>query len=172
MRRRHYTWPLIAVAIISLALAACSLDPAGAGSGNAAARSATTATPAASATASARTIACRGLTTINGTLATLLSANVNTTVGQVKSVQQKVTNTLNAVESRVPSSSEGLVGQIRSANDQLGAKLEGYPDTTPIGQTSDTVQNIKTNVASAQAKTTLLALALKCLLPATPMPTP
>jgi hypothetical protein len=90
----------------------------------------------------------------------------------VKAVQQKVATTLNAIESRVPSTSEGLVGQIRSADDQVAAKIEGYPDTVPIGQTSDTVQNIKTNAASAQAKATLLATALKCPKQATPMPTP
>jgi hypothetical protein len=115
-------------------------------------------------------VACSGLAAINATLATLLNANVNTTVGDVKAVQQKVATTLNAVESRVPSSSEGRVGQITSANEQLGAKIAGYPDATPIGQTLDTVQNLKTNVASAQAKTVLLATAIKC--PPMGSPTP
>ena len=44
--------------------------------------------------------------------------------------------------------------------------------TTPIGHTSTKVQDLKTNAASAQAKTTLLATALKCMPLGTTVPTP
>jgi hypothetical protein len=111
---------------------------------------------------SAKAAACSGLTTISQTLTSLLSVNANTTVGDVKAVQAKVTNALNAIESRVPNASGQLVNQIRSANDQLTAKLQGYPDSTPIGRTSATIQDIRARAASAQAKTTLLATALRC----------
>ena len=172
MRHQHHAWPLVIVTMLSLGLAACSSGTGDSTSGNTASSSAATATPAASATATRGAVACSGLATINATLATLLNANGNTTVGEVKTLQQKVATTLDAVESRVPSTSEGLVGQIRSANDQIAAKVAGHPDTAPIGQASDAVQNIKTNAASAEAKATLLATALKCPKQATPMPTP
>jgi hypothetical protein len=83
-------------------------------------------------------------------------------VGDVKTAQRRVTNTLNAIASRIPSADGQLLSQLRSANAQLTAKIAGYPDETPIGQTSVKVQDLKARVATAQSKTSSLASKLNC----------
>lgn len=148
--RRRYAWTLVVMLVAILMLAACDSNTT------------SSVSPSGTATAPVKTIACNGITTINQALTSLSSVNASTTVGDVKAAQRKVTSTLNAIESLIPSDSGALLGQIRSANDQLTAKVQGYPDATPIGQTSVAIQDLKTNVASAQAKTALLATALKC----------
>jgi hypothetical protein len=123
-------------------------------------------TPTASGTtppsASAKEAACAGLATINSTLTKLLSTNASTTVGEVKAAQTKITNALNTVDSHVPGAPGDLSRQIRSANAQLTDKIQGYPDSTPIGQTSENVQDIKAKAANAQAKVSLFTTLLKC----------
>jgi maltose-binding protein MalE len=149
MRRSAVSLPVVMAAVV-LMLASC-------GTG-----SASTPSPSSTATTTAKSVACSGLATVGQVLASLSDTKVTATVGDVQSAQQKVTDALNKIESKIPAASGQMLDQIRSANDQLTAKLQGYPPETPIGQTSVTVQEIKSSVASAQAKTTVLATALKC----------
>jgi hypothetical protein len=115
-----------------------------------------------SSTAVSQTVACSGVTKINQALASLATVNVNTTVGDVRAAQTKVTNAVSAIYTRVPTAEGGLLSQITAANIQLTAKLAGYPDSTPIGHTSDTVQDIKLKVSNAQNKTATLSSKLNC----------
>ena len=174
MRRLHYAYPLVAMIAVLLTLGACSSNSTHAAShtNNVSKPGQALAAPAGTSTVTARPVACSGLATVNKAFGSLLSANVDTTVGDVKAVQQKVTYSLNAIQSKVPSTELGLLDQVKAANDNLSAKIEGYPPTTPIGHTSTKVQDLKTNAASAQAKTTLLSTALKCPPLGTPVATP
>ncbi|HEX9414981.1 MAG TPA: hypothetical protein VF916_15870 [Ktedonobacterales bacterium] len=148
--RRRYVSLLVVMLVALLMLAACASDFARATSSSG------------TATTTAKTAACNGLATVNQALASLSSINVDTTVGDVHTAQQKVTNALSAIQSRIPSDSGTTLSQIKEANDQLAAKIQGYPDETPIGQTSAKIQDLKATVASVQSKTTHLASALKC----------
>ena len=157
--RRCYVSLLSLVVVVSFALltlAACASDAA------LATAPSSTAPPPGTPTVTAKTVACNGLAKANEALASLSSVNASTTVGDVKTAQEKVTNALNAIQSRIPSGDRQLLNQIRSANDQLTAKIQDYPDTTPIGQTSAKIQNLKATVVSAQSKTTRLASRLRC----------
>jgi hypothetical protein len=144
--KRSCAAPLAIIVTALLLLAACGATP-------------TTATTSGT---SAKAKACAGLATINSTLTSLLSVNASTTVGDVRQAQTKITNALDTVDSHVPGPPGDLSRQIRSANAQLTDKVEGYPDSTPIGQTSESVQDIKAKATNAQAKVSLLTTALKC----------
>lgn len=150
MMRQSHVSLLIVLLVAVLTLAACG--------------SATTAppSPSGSPTVSAKSVACDGLATINKALASLSETKSSTTVGDVQAAQQKVTNALNAIASKIPAASGPLLDQIKSANDQVAAKIAGYPPETPIGQTSVNIQNFKSAVATVQSKTTALASALQC----------
>jgi hypothetical protein len=113
-------------------------------------------------TAVAQSALCNGVTNINQALVSLSSVNADTTVGEVRAAQVKVTNAVNAIHSRVPTADGTLLSQITTANAQLTAKLAGYPDSTPIGHTSETVQDVKTKVSDTQDKTAQLANKLNC----------
>jgi hypothetical protein len=147
--------PLLVVMLASLlALAAC---------GSTAASNAVSNPPsAATATRPAKAAACNGVMTINQALSSLSDINASATVGDVKAVQAKVAKAVTTVQAHVTTNQEGIVSQISAANAKLTEKLAGYPDTTPIGQTSTTVQDIKTKAADVQNKTAQLASALNC----------
>jgi len=113
-------------------------------------------------TAVAQSAVCDGVTNINQALASLSNVNADTTVGDVRTAQVKVTNAVNAIHSKVPTADGALLSQITTANAELTAKLAGYTDSTPIGHTSETVQDVKTKVSNAQDKTTQLADKLNC----------
>jgi hypothetical protein len=143
--------PLLVVMLASvLAIAACS--------SNAVANPPATRT----ATTSAKATACNGVTTMNQALDSLSNINASATVGDVKAVQAKVAKAVTVVQTRVPSDEEGLLSQISAANAKLTEKIAGYPDSTPIGKTSTTAQDIKTKAADAQGKTEQLSSTLKC----------
>jgi hypothetical protein len=111
---------------------------------------------------SAKAIACKGVTTINQALISLANISVSTTVGDVKAAQTKVANAVNAIQARVSTNDEGLLSQVSAANGKLAETIKDYPDQSPIGQTSTSVQDIKARVADAQSKTERLASALTC----------
>src|SRR5271166_3765588 len=163
MRYFHNTWRLGLVLVCLLAVAACGGTSTTATTATATATKAP-ASPAAmsTSTAVAQSALCTGVTNINQALVSLSSVNVNTTVGDVRAAQVKVINAVDAIHSRVPAADGTLVSQITTANAQLTAKLAGYTDSTPIGHTSDTVQDVKTKVSDTQAKTTQLANKLNC----------
>lgn len=153
---KHPHVPLLVVVVVAaLAVAACA--------GTSTSQTSTPATPPpGTQTPSAKTAACNGLATVNEALTSLSNVNAKTTVGEVKAAQTKIANTLVAIQTRIPADSGDRLNQIKSANEQLGAKIQGYPDTTPIGQTSAQVQDLKAMVGNAQSKTTQLASTLNC----------
>jgi hypothetical protein len=161
MRYFHNTWRLGLVLVCLLAVAACG------GTSTTATTPTATKAPASPAamstsTAVAQSTLCNGVTNINQALVSLSSVNANTTVGDVRAAQVKVSNAVNAIHSLVPTADGTLLNQITTANAQLTAKLAGYTASTPIGQTSETVQDVKTKVSDTQAKTTQLANKLNC----------
>jgi hypothetical protein len=148
---RHLRMSLLAVMTVALlAVAACSGTSTPATS------------PSGTSTVTAKSAACNGLATLNQALNSSSNFNASTTVGEVKAAQAKVSSALNAIDALIPAASGELLGQIKSANDQLAAAIQNYPDSTPIGQTSANIQDLKTAVGNAQSKTTQLASALKC----------
>jgi len=149
--------PLLVVMLVAL-LVVAGCDSSTTSSSNTTSSSAATAT----ATGSAKATACNGVTTINQALTSLSNISVSATVGDVKAAQAKVANAVTIIEAQHPSDPQGLVSQVSVANDKLTEKIAGYPNRTPIGQTSDTVQDMKTKVADAQSKTDKLAAELKC----------
>src|SRR5215472_15128733 len=160
MRYFHNTWRLGLVLFCLLAVAACGGTTA---TGTATATKAPASPTAMStSTAVAQSALCDGVTNINQALTSLSNVNADTTVGEVRAAQVKVTNAVNAIHSKVPTADGTLLSEITTANAQLTAKLAGYTDSTPIGHTSETVQDVKTKVSNAQGKTTQLADTLNC----------
>ncbi len=150
--------PLLAIMLASLlAVVACGSTA----TSNAVAIPSSTAT--ATVTGSAKAAACNGVMSMNKALSSLSNINASATVGDVKAVQAKVAKAVTTVQTQVPTDQEGAVSQISAANAKLTEKLAGYPDKTPIGQTSTTAQEIKTKAADAQNKTDQLASALNCM---------
>jgi hypothetical protein len=119
-------------------------------------------TATATATGPVKATLCNGVTTIHQTLTSLSNVTVSTTVGDVKAAQAKVSNAVTTNQQQHPADPQGLVGQVSAANDKHTEKLAGYPDQTPIGQTSETVQDVKAKVADAQTRTQQLSTELKC----------
>ena len=148
--------PLLLVVMLAplLALAAC----ASTADSNLPATVMTTPT----ATGSAKVAACNGVMTMNQALSSLSNINASATVGDVKAAQAKVAKAATTVQAKIPADQEGALSQISEANAKLTEKLAGYPDSTPIGQTSTTAQDIKTRAAEVQNKTDQLASALNC----------
>ncbi|HEY7975012.1 MAG TPA: hypothetical protein VIG77_11145 [Ktedonobacterales bacterium] len=146
MTRRSYAYLLAVLLMLVTTLVACG----------------STSSSGSPPSGSAKTTVCNGLTRVNQALDSLSNVNSSTTVGEVKAAQQKVTSALSAIESQIPAASRPLLDQLKSANDKLTAKLEGYPDNTPIGQTSVKVQDIKASVATAHSKTNSLISVLQC----------
>ena len=152
--RRSLISMLLVMLISLLAVAACGSSSAS----NAASKP----PPTATSSASAKAVTCNSVTTINQALTSLSSITVSTTVGDVKAAQAKVANAAKEIQAQHPTDPQGFVSQVSAANDKLTEKLAGYPDQTPIGQTSDTAPDLKAKVADAQGKTEQLAAELKC----------
>jgi hypothetical protein len=172
MRDFHRIWKLGIVLVCLLAVAACggtssaststSSSPSISTSLSSSTSTVSSSSTATSSTAGAQTAACNGVTNINQALVSLSGVSVDTTVGDVRAAQLKVINAVNDLHSRVPTADGTLLSQVTTANAQLTAKLAGYPDSTAIGHTSETVQDVKTRVSAAQAKTMQLAGKLNC----------
>jgi hypothetical protein len=170
LRYFHNMWRLGVLLVCLLAVAACGgTSGAATTSSSSTSKTLVSSTPMSSssgtptsATAGAQTAACNGVSTINQALVSLSGVNVDTTVGDVRAAQLKVINAVNALHSRVPAADGTMLSEITTANAQLTAKLAGYPDSTAIGHTSETVQDVKTKVSDAQAKTMQLAGKLNC----------
>jgi hypothetical protein len=176
--RRSYVETVAIVLVSLLALAACSTTSTSVSTSAAPAHSTSKTSavaavaPASTATVATGHTACASLARINQKLGSLLTAGANTTVGEVKAIQQRVTNTLNSIQARIPASSGALLTQVRTANAQLTAQLQGYSDTTPISKTPVSPTKLKAAVLYAQSRVTQLGASLKCAPAGTPMPTP
>ncbi len=153
MRRSRI--PLLVVMLGSLlALGACNSNAVS----NPPEKVIATATP----TGPVKAAACNGIMTMNEALGSLSTINASTTVGDVKAVQAKVAKAAATVQARISTDQEGALSQISTANAKLTEKISGYPDKTPIGQTSTKAQDIKAKAADAQNKTDQLATSLNC----------
>ncbi len=131
-----------------------------------AATTTTSSTPAPSATTTTATTsrACQSLASIAVLLSQLSTVGDNTTVSEVKTIQQKIATSLNTLSSLVSrtGASGTTLEQLQTANDELGATLAGMSDTATIGESAPKLVEFKSKVLKAQAAQTLLATVLKC----------
>lgn len=113
-----------------------------------------------SASAGAASKLCQRLATINQSLTQLSTVGDNTTVGEVKAAQQKITDALAAL-GRLPGEGTAL-SSLQAANDQLAAAIKDQPDSATMGQVSVKLQDFKGKVTQAQTAATKLSSVLKC----------
>ena len=118
--------------------------------------------PSETSTAGARATACQTLANVDQHLASLSSVGENTTIGEVKSIQTKISTALTGLDKLIPGDMGPKMSNLQAANNQLEASIQGYPDNATIGQTSVRLQGFKDQVARAQAAETKLASGLKC----------
>ncbi len=141
-------WTMVVWGILLLGLAGCG--------------STSSPSPSATSTAGARANVCQRLTTINQSLITLSNIGENTTVGEVKSLQAKISTALTGIDKLIPGDMGPTLSNLQSANYQLSEAIEDYPDNATIGQTSTRLEGFKGHVAKAQAATAKLTSGLKC----------
>lgn len=126
----------------------------------------TTSAPASpTASPSDTTRACQLVTSIGTALTKLSNVGENTTVGEVKTVQQQIAaklSTLSALVARIPGASGAAVDKLTTANNQLGETLQGMSETATLGESVPKLQEFKGKVAQAQSAQAQLASALKC----------
>lgn len=104
---------------------------------------------------------CQRLANVNQALKQAATIGTNTTVGEVKAAQQKLTNALNKLE-ELPGSGDSALKDLQSANDQLAATIAGLPDSAQVGQVSSQLQAFQSRVAKAQTAVTRLTSTLHC----------
>lgn len=124
-----------------------------------------TSAPATASPSDARAKACQALVSIETSLAKLSNVGENTTVGDVKTIQQQIAEKLSTVSSlvaRIPGASGDTVDSLATANNQLGTTLEGMSDTATLGESAPKLQEFKSKVTQAQSAQAKLTSALKC----------
>ena len=104
---------------------------------------------------------CQRLTTINQSLTQLSNVGEQTTVGEVKAIQQKITNAL-GVLTKLPGGGGSALSDLQNANNELTAMTKDKPDSATIGEVSPRLQDFKDKVAKAQTAATKLSSTLKC----------
>lgn len=104
---------------------------------------------------------CQALASINQPLTQLANVGENTTVGEVKAMQQKLTTAL-GVLTKLPGGDGSAVSDIQNANDELTAMIKDKPDNATLGEVSPRLQDFKTKVAKAQTSVSKLSSTLKC----------
>ena len=104
---------------------------------------------------------CERIITINQTLTQLATVGDNTTVGEVKALQQKLSTALDALD-KLPGAGGPTLSQLQDANDQLEAAIKDLPDDATVGQVGPRLQDFKGKVSNAQAAASKLASALHC----------
>jgi len=111
------------------------------------------------------TLACQAVASIGTSLDKLSNVGANTTVGEVKTIQQQIAAKLTPLSNlvaRIPGAPGTAVDNLTAANDQLGATLQGMPDNATLGESAPRLQEFKGKVAQAQNAQARLATALKC----------
>ena len=114
------------------------------------------------ATSGAQAAACQGVNTIGQALTSLSKVGSNTTIGEIKTVQEQITTQLNNIANRIPGENGPVLTRLETANSQLAATLQGHPDSATLAQTSAGVQGFQAKVSNAQTEQTQLATRLKC----------
>lgn len=111
------------------------------------------------------TKACQAVTSIGTSLDKLSNVGENTTVGEVKTIQQQIAvklTPLSNLVARIPGASGQAVDNLTTANNQLGETLQGMPDNATLGESAPRLQEFKGKVTQAQSAQTKLSSALKC----------
>ncbi len=113
-------------------------------------------------TAASQRLACQGLAKVNASLTTLAAVGDSTTVGDVKTTQQQVAQQLTTLDTLIPGDAGPALSKMTSANDQLGTKLQGLPESDTLSQASVNVQQVHSQVADAQNAAKNLGTTLQC----------
>lgn len=112
-------------------------------------------------TATATSKPCQRIATIDQTLTQLSTVGDNTTVGEVKAIQQKLTTALDALD-KLPGTDGSALSNLQSANDQLTEAIKDLPDSATVGQIGPRFQVFRGKVSQAQAAVAKLASTLHC----------
>ena len=105
---------------------------------------------------------CQGLASVEQPLNQLASVGDQTTVGEVKAIQQKLTTAL-GVLGKIPGLSDSsALSSLQQANDELTAAIQGQPDNATMGQVGPKFQDFKSKVAQAQSKVNSMKSTFKC----------
>lgn len=154
-RMKRISGPLVALMLL-LVLASCGT----------AATTTTQSTPAPSTTPSTATTsrACQTLASVGVLLAQLSTVGDNTTVSEVKTIQQKTATTLDTLSSLVShtGASGTTLEKLQTANNELGTTLAGMSDSATLGESAPKLVEFKSKVLQAQAAQVLLATVLSC----------
>jgi len=105
---------------------------------------------------------CQGLASVEQPLNQLANVGDQTTVGEVKAIQQKLTTAL-GVLGKIPGLSDSsALSSLQQANDELTATIKGQPDSATMGQVGPKLQDFKSKVAQAQSKLNSMKSTFKC----------
>ena len=124
----------------------------------------TSASPTA-APSDAKAKACQALVSVETSLTKLSNVGENTTVGEVKAIQQQIAqklSTLSSLLDRIPGASGAAADSLATANNQLGDTLQGMSDNATLGESAPKLQEFKSKVVQAQNAHTKLTSALHC----------
>lgn len=110
---------------------------------------------------SAKATLCQRVVEINQTLAQLATIGDNTTIGEVKALQQKLSKALDTLD-KVPVGSGNALSDLQAANDQLAAAIKDLPDSATVGEVGPRLQDFQGKVSRAQAAATKLSSTLHC----------
>ncbi|HKS91000.1 MAG TPA: hypothetical protein VJQ83_03655 [Tepidiformaceae bacterium] len=147
------------VAAVILLLAALTMLAGCSMAGTTASSSGTTTSGTTTATATSKP--CQRIATLDQTLTQLSTVGDNTTVGEVKAIQQKLTTALDAVD-KLPGTDGSALSNLQSANDQLTEAIKDLPDSATVGQVGPRFQAFKGKVSEAQTAVAKLASTLHC----------
>jgi phage-related protein len=105
---------------------------------------------------------CQGLASVEQPLNQLANVGDQTTVGEVKALQQKLTTAL-GVLGKIPGLSDSsALNSLQQANDELTAAIKDQPDDATMGQVGPKLQDFKSKVAQAQSKLNSMKSTFKC----------
>ncbi len=124
-----------------------------------------TSTPPTASPSDAKVKACQALSSIETSLNKLSNVGENTTIGELKTIQQEIAaklTTLSSLTSRIPGASGAAVDNLTTANNQLGETLQGMSDNATLGESAPRLQEFKGKITQAQTAQTKLATVLKC----------
>lgn len=105
---------------------------------------------------------CQGLAAVEQPLNQLANVGDQTTVGEVKAMQQKLTTALNVLGKIPGLSDSSALSSLQKANDQLTAAIKDQPDSATMGQIGPKLQDFKSQVAQAQSKLNSMKSTFKC----------
>jgi len=105
---------------------------------------------------------CQGLASVEQPLNQLANVGDQTTVGEVKALQQKLITAL-GVLGKIPGLSDSsALSSLQQANDELTATIKDQPDSATMGQVGPKLQDFKSKVAQAQSKVNSMKSTFKC----------